>query len=276
MRLENMTNMNPLSRGFEIARKEGVFAFISESVRYAYGTGVRPVLPSTGYRTANSVRLDRKKPLDHYFDRYSDSPVREDGVVSSHKAVTQSGDSIVVVGGGHGVTVVRAANIVGSSGRVTVYEGGKEAVKEIRRVLDMNNVGDRCEVHHAIVGTARDVYGGDSATADTIHPSELPECDVLELDCEGSEIDILLESTIQPRVIIAELHPWEYQETPDDLLEILSEQGYEINHHFGHDGTPLSQKEFETLLWDSNVRGEKYLKFEGRWPVVIAAVRRGV
>jgi len=271
-----MTNMNLLSRGFEIIREEGVFRFLFKSVRYIYGAVIRSVLPNTGYRTANSVRVDRRKPFDHYFGRYSDSPEREDGIVSSHEAVTQFGDSIVVIGGGNGVTAVRAANIVGSSGRVTVYEGGKEAVEEIKRVSDMNSVSDRCEAHHAIVGKARNVYGGNSTTADTLDPNELPECDVLELDCEGSEIDILSESTIQPRAIITELHPWEFQETPDDLLEILAERGYEINHRFGHDGTPLSQKEFETLLSNSNVQGDRYVKSGGRWPVVIAAVRRDV
>jgi hypothetical protein len=37
-------------------------------------------------------------------------------------------------------------------------------------------------------------------------PSELPPCNVLELDCEGAEVEILREMNIQPRVILVETH----------------------------------------------------------------------
>jgi hypothetical protein len=37
-----------------------------------------------------------------------------------------------------------------------------------------------------------------------VTPAELPECDVLELNCEGSEIGILRNMTIRPRAIAVE------------------------------------------------------------------------
>jgi hypothetical protein len=36
--------------------------------------------------------------------------------------------------------------------------------------------------------------------------SQLPSCDVLQLDCEGAEVEIPREMTIQPRVILVETH----------------------------------------------------------------------
>ena len=35
---------------------------------------------------------------------------------------------------------------------------------------------------------------------------QLPPCDVLELDCEGAEVDILQKMIIQPRGILVETH----------------------------------------------------------------------
>jgi hypothetical protein len=206
-----------------------------------------------------------------------DTPEKEGGIVSSHEKVTQSGNNVVVVvGGGNGITAVRAARIVGETGEVTIYEGGKEAVDKTRNVIKMNGIANQCECHHAIVGDKRNVYGGESTTADIISPDKIPDCDVLEMDCEGSEIDILSELSIQPRAIIAELHPWNFQEPPDTLLEILTERGYEIKSYFGHDGTPLSEKEFKTLLNNSNTQDKKYVESGGRWPVVITAVHDSI
>jgi len=221
----------------------------------------------------NSVIVEQTYLFDGILLPYkSDVPEQEGGIVSSHQEVTKSGDVVVVVGGGKGITAVRAAEIVGKQGEVAIYEGGRESVEKIERVIQFNGVNDFCEVHHAVVGTERDVYGGESTTADIVQPNGIPECDVLELDCEGSEIDILRELPIHPRAIIVELHPWNFQDEPDTILEILFEMGYELTHRFGHDGNPLSEKEFETLLSNSNVQGERYVESGGRWPVVIVAV----
>lgn len=151
----------------------------------------------------------------------------------------------------------------------------------ITKVVGLNSVRDRCTVYQVIVGQERNVYGGETAAADVVHPSELQECDVLELDCEGSEIDILKQLEIQPRAIILELHPWEYSESIREPIKILQEEGYEILYRYGHDGIELNDDDFETLLYrSSDKKGEKnpdkkgprYVDSGARWPVVIAAV----
>jgi hypothetical protein len=274
--------MSLFTRAIRVLKDEGAFEFSRRSYAFVYPrtaesiykSSIRRYLPSNGYYTENGVKVEDKHRLDVFFlPHMRNLPEREDGIVTSHQELTQSGDDIVVIGGGNGVTAVRAAMLTGETGEVTIYEGGKEAVDKIRSVLNMNRVDDQCDVHHAIVGAERNVYGGESTTAAAVSPDEIPDCDVLELDCEGSEIDILTELSIQPRAIIAELHPWLFQSEPETPLEILSERGYEIKHWFGHDGTTLSEEEFNTLLSNSNVQGERYVKSGGRWPVVIAAVR---
>jgi hypothetical protein len=61
-------------------------------------------------------------------------------------------------------------------------------------------------VHHAVVAQARAVWGRRSDMGAVLPPSELPPCNVLELDCEGAEVEILREMNIQPRVILVETH----------------------------------------------------------------------
>jgi hypothetical protein len=59
-------------------------------------------------------------------------------------------------------------------------------------------------------------------------PSELPPCNVLELDCEGAEVEILRELTIQPRVILVETHG--LFGAPTDLVaSLLKKRGYIVS-----------------------------------------------
>lgn len=267
-----MGNTGKITR---VLRQEGAIEFLRRSLGYIYRLSLRPYvhtyLPAADYYTENEVKVDKLDIIDKYIlSHYKDHPTKEGGLVSSHKSITQPGDTVVTVGGGKGITGVRAAWIVGKSGRVRIYEGGLESVQNIKKTSEMNGVSDRCSVHHGIVGEEKNVYGGDSTDAEIVAPEDIPSCDILELDCEGSEIEILEGLEFQPRGIIVELHPWNFSVEPEDPIELLIKQGYEVTHRFGHDGTPLSEEEFSTLLSNSKSRKNKYLETGARWPVIAA------
>jgi hypothetical protein len=61
-------------------------------------------------------------------------------------------------------------------------------------------------VHHAVVAKSIAVYGGLNDIGAVLPASQLPLCNVLQLDCEGAEVQILRELTTQPRVILVETH----------------------------------------------------------------------
>ena len=62
-------------------------------------------------------------------------------------------------------------------------------------------------VNHAIVGEAISVYGApEDLSPRVVTPADLPECDVLALDCEGAEIVILRNLKFRPRAIAVESH----------------------------------------------------------------------
>jgi len=60
-----------------------------------------------------------------------------------------------------------------------------------------------------------------------VSAKELKKCNVLEIDCEGAEVDILKELDIKPRVIIVETHPSKGASTKK-VSKIMRNRGYRV------------------------------------------------
>ena len=59
-------------------------------------------------------------------------------------------------------------------------------------------------------------------------PSQLPPCNVLQLDCEGAEAEILRGLIIRPRAILVETHG--VFGAPTDLVaSLLEKRGYVVS-----------------------------------------------
>jgi hypothetical protein len=88
----------------------------------------------------------------------------------------------------------------------------------------------------------------------TISPASLSECDVLECDCNGMELDILRNMDIRPRVLIIEVEAPFYKESyggkehPRAVLDEIKELDYTIIQQYGHEGIPLTPEEFNQLI----------------------------
>jgi len=169
------------------------------------------------------------------------------GESNAHRRFTRHGDHVCIVGGGRGTTAVHAARQVRDEGSVTVYEGGKIA-SLVREVAQLNDVDDVIEVFEVIVGEANTLYQGMANEAEVVDPADLPPFDVLEMDCEGSELGILERLNIRPRVIIVELHPSMYDGPNDAPLQEIEWMGYEIASCSTQLGEHLSQQKFENRL----------------------------
>lgn len=143
---------------------------------------------------------------DHY-------PRHKHALCTTLRNYVDSGDHVVVVGGGRGVAAVHAAR---QNATVTVYEAAREMVDILHETARLNQVD--YEVRHAVVGTAHNVYGTPDGAA-RVAPGELSG-DVLVLDCEGAERDILPVGGF--RAVIAETHP-RYGADTSDVVELLSE-----------------------------------------------------
>lgn len=168
-----------------------------------------------------SVRL--LDPVDHY-------PNHKQANIEQIKALVQPDDTVVEIGTGYGACTVWAARKA-VEGHVISYEGSKEMIDVARDAVRVNShvdegdFEDRIEIHHAIVGESEEIWG-DQNGAKQMRPDEIPECDVLISDCEGSELDIVSEMDINPRVAIVETHPQKASPT-DAVVDELCSKGYE-------------------------------------------------
>jgi hypothetical protein len=137
------------------------------------------------------------------------------------------GDSVVIVGAGLGVTAVVAALRAGPSGKVQCFEGSKQYVSYAQQTAARNKVTN-IRVHHAVVTKSIFVYGDGSDVGAAMSPAQLPSCNVLQLDCEGAEVEILRKLTTQPRIILVETHG--LLGAPTDLVaSLLKKRGYVVS-----------------------------------------------
>lgn len=135
---------------------------------------------------------------------HRNEPKYEAALVDALRNEVQSGDDVVIIGGGIGVSSVVAARAAGPLGSVVTFEGAASQLNYLQETLILNGIRN-VSCRHAIVGIAKHLEGNPGG-ADTIAASNLPECDVLAMDCEGAEREILSELGIRPRTVIVETH----------------------------------------------------------------------
>lgn len=181
--------------------------------------------PDVRTRVLNGVAVPSVEPEEKR-DYY---PGHEDASLRSLRRLVRRGDSVVVGGGGWGTSAVVAARMTHFEGAVTAFEPSSEMLETIERTLTVNRVSDVVSVEHAAIGPVPDSneqYFG-PADGDQRPPSAVPECDVLELDCEGAEVEILSELDFAPRVIVVEVHP-HLGSSVSAVESELADRGYEI------------------------------------------------
>lgn len=219
--------MNYIYRAVRLLKKEGFISLVKKATPFVYDRHIAPHLPRTGYASYNGVSVKAARCFDSTLPwRNPDHPHYESGLISGLNEQVYRDDSVVIIGGGWGVTTVKAGQKVGESGDITVYEGAASEINKITDTITKNNVSDRTDIVHAIVGQEISLRG-EAEDAERISPRELPECDVLLLDCEGSEVEILEKLSVRPRVILVESHGM-YDAPSDKIEELLEGLAYSI------------------------------------------------
>ena len=77
------------------------------------------------------------------------------------------------------------------------------------------------------VSAAGENLWGETVADDAVSAADMPDVDVLELDCEGVELDILRNMGQRPRVLIVEAHP-QFGVDLADVRSLMTENGYTI------------------------------------------------
>lgn len=194
---------------------------------YSYA---RILTPSRGYVKYAGIKVNlEQRTFDSLvpgFRGHRNIPDYEFTTVKALKEFATTGSVVTVIGGGLGVTACIAANAVGKTGHVYCFEGNKNNIKNIQKAVEYADLSDRITLKQAIVSSDIGVYPGEKVQT-IMDTSELPPCDILELDCEGAELEILTNLRFSPRIIIAESHG-HYGSSSEKLIETLERKGYSV------------------------------------------------
>ena len=176
---------------------------IGSVLQALYDRVLRPHLPRDELEVISGVPVRNAALLDT-----TDTREFEAIQANALRRHVHPGDEVVVIGGGFGVTSTIAAQRAAPDGRVDVYEPARNRASQTRKILSLAGVEEWVTVHEAAVGTLGIGTDPDADTtgSETVCPADLPECDVLDIDCEGAELDILRGLDQRPRLVLVEVH----------------------------------------------------------------------
>lgn len=219
--------MPRLDQIIRIVYLEGFLILLTRIIGYVHEHIVRPYLPTKQSNLAkfNGVYVSYEKTK--YFDGILGLVNYEGPLVRELKDCAAPADCIVIVGGGYGVSTTKAVRYSDKDTEIISYEGSETMYQRLLCTLSINNVSG-VDARKKIVGDPISV-AGDAVTDESIYPSELPESDLLILDCEGTEKQILDQMTHQPSTIIVETHG-QYGSPVEDVNKILRRKGYSLKN----------------------------------------------
>lgn len=235
--------------------KERGGGYVGSAIINKFYRTIRPYTPQrNSYFQYGGVTIGRRKRLlDALIPgrAFADRPLFEQAVRDFQHQYVKTGDRVTVIGGGFGVTTVSAADLVGSGGRVETYEPARERYEILELTLELNEYDAEVVPHEDAVGIILEA-GGDVSNSAVKSVNDLPESDVLELDCEGGEqviIPELQQSDLRPRVIIYESHPSQGA-TLEQVGYDLEEIGYRLESQTEVLDPPYVDNKVAVFLFD--------------------------
>jgi hypothetical protein len=195
-----------------------------KAIHYVYVvSGIREYVPRK-VTDVNGVQTRKHRLVEFYNDNY------ENESVEALIKYCKPSDSVLILGGGFGVTTVHAARIANN---VVVYEAARSQYNIISNTIKREEVQDSVDLRYGLVSESCDVYDND--VGQYISPADLPACDVWEVDIEGGELALLKDLPYYPRVLIIECHP-KYNTPAEKIISILEDHEYTIQRG-EHDGS---------------------------------------
>lgn len=214
--------------------KDGILSSILKVPPYLYRNCLRPILPTIGYQKLNGIKVKPIKIGDNLLSpvwrsyKLTEKPNYESGIIKALNDNVQKGDHVLIIGGGNGVTTCIASRLVKEAGRVTCYEASKQAYNNVKKTCSLNNVPDNIRLINKSVGTPMSIWG-ELSNVKNEDPTRLPSCDILELDCEGTEKEILQNLKIRPNTLIVETHGL-FNSSTDEVSKLIKDLDYNIGN----------------------------------------------
>jgi hypothetical protein len=159
------------------------------------------------------------------------------GILLSHDDIYQKNDIILAVGVGSGISLIHNCKKDRVSEAFIGIDGSRDQIEIAKDNARLNKVDfSKFKLIEGYVGNPTNIYGSDNQKTTKIIDINQFNFDILELDCEGSEIEILQDLTARPRHIIVEMHPIFRSIDIDVFLDSMRNKGYELGKAYTING----------------------------------------
>jgi hypothetical protein len=217
--------ISKLDSVIDIYQRKGISKLILHIISYLLQK-VELVTPyiTTDYNDIAVLRYDVSDVLNPGVE-VRNRPFYEDTIISELRSIASRGDRIVILGGGVGVTTVHAAQLVGDSGKILVYEASEDMIDIHKRTVCNNHTPASIDTEHAVIGSSKNIWGKEGDN-EYLAPASLPEADIYVIDIEGAELDVIPHLS-KPDNIIIETHGT-YGSPSEKVRQYLRGRGYSV------------------------------------------------
>lgn len=171
------------------------------------------------------------------------------GIVLSHDEIYKKEDIILAVGIGNGISLIHNCKKPRFNNTFIGIEGSREQLEIAKANAKLNGIDlFKFQLIEGYAGNPNNIYGEHNQYSSKMIDINQFKFDVLELDCEGSEIEILSSLKIKPRHIIVEMHPMYRDVNIDDFLDNIKKKGYSLGKIYTVNGELIQNSEINNYF----------------------------
>jgi hypothetical protein len=187
------------------------------------------------------------------------------GFIMSYKSIPAEQKKVLAVGVGSGISLMYNLSKFNNKPRFfTIVEASKLQIEIAKKNIKLNNLTNENYIFvEGYLATNSTAYGSKRYYSNNCVNLLDFDFDILELDCEGSEIEILTDLNFFPKTIIVEMHPHLVNINFEEFNLFLVGKGYEMTFSYTVFGESINKSEVSDYFSDSRIR--KLKSANGDW-----------
>lgn len=185
------------------------------------------------------------------------------GILKIHDKIYDNHDIILAVGLGSGISLVHNCS---KARTPKSFIGIEASINNINHTIMNAHLNDINDSQYILINSFAG-YPTNVVNESTIRHVDYIDInkmifDVLELDCEGSEIEILSTLTARPKHIIVEMHPMFREINITEFLNMMSSKGYHLSSLSTVYGQDISISDIDDFFCESHILNMKKGKID--------------
>jgi hypothetical protein len=189
----------------------------------------------------------------YFFHVYPEYFITDElGFINSYSKIYLENMRILQIGLGSGITLIH--NTKNGGNFVTAIEASKVQIEKALKNIRLNDISEKqYKIIHGFSGNPTGVYDGFDIDTKYINFNSL-DFDILELDCEGSEVELLASLYKKPRFILVEFHPMLRNMDYFAISSDLSRKGYKLIQAYTVTGNIVEIDRVHDYFNESNLK----------------------